>query len=68
MAKKAGDPFMAELWAALVAAKLGPGGHDADWAELPVRLRNRFTRAVRAAMQSPAALGVTPAELGDGAA
>jgi hypothetical protein len=57
---KSDDPFIAELWASLVEAKLAPGGHEGGWADTPVRIRNRFTRAVRQAMQSPAAFAVAP--------
>jgi hypothetical protein len=53
---KAADPFIAEIWNSLLEAKLPPGGHDQDWDEVPVRVRNRFIKAVRQAMQSPAAL------------
>lgn len=55
MAKKAIDPFIGDLWNALVADKLGPGGHQTSWTETPVRIRNRFTRAAREVMGSGAA-------------
>jgi len=55
MPKKATDPFMDNLWSALVADKLGPGGHETGWNETPVRVRNRFIQAVRQVMQSGAA-------------
>jgi hypothetical protein len=55
MPKKATDPFMDNLWSALVADKLGPGGHETGWDETPVRVRNRFIQAVRQVMQSGAA-------------
>ena len=55
MAKKAIDPFIGGLWDSLVADKLGPGGHQTGWTETPVRIRNRFIRAVRHVMQSGAA-------------
>lgn len=58
---KSDDPFIAALWDSLVGAKLGPGSIDKEWSETPVRTRNRFTKAVRQAMQSPAALAVAPA-------
>jgi hypothetical protein len=53
---KAADPFIAAIWESLIAAKLPPGGNDQSWEEVPVRVRNRFIKAVRQAMQSPAAL------------
>jgi len=56
MPKKSTDPFMGGLWNALIADKLGPGGNQTGWDETPVRVRNRFTRAVRAVLQSGAAL------------
>jgi len=55
MPKKATDPFMCALWNALAADALGPGGQQTGWAETPVRIRNRFTRAVRQVLQSGAA-------------
>jgi hypothetical protein len=55
MAKKSTDPFMSDLWSALVSDKLGPGGHQTGWTETPVRVRNRFIQAVRQVMQSGAA-------------
>jgi hypothetical protein len=57
---KATDPFISELWAALLAAKLPAGGHDTDWAETSTRIRNRFAKAVRQAMQSGAAFRAIP--------
>jgi hypothetical protein len=33
--------FMGDLWAALVADKLGPGGHETAWTETAVRIRNQ---------------------------
>jgi len=59
MPKKREDPFIAELWSELIAAKLGPTGHGESWADTPVRIRNRFTKAVREAMHSPAALAAS---------
>jgi len=55
MPKKTTDPFIGDIWDALVADKLGPGGQQTGWAETPVRIRNRFTQAVRSVMQSGAA-------------
>jgi len=55
MPKKVTDPFMGGLWDALVAGQLGPAGHQTAWAETPVRVRNRFTAAVRQILQSGAA-------------
>jgi len=55
MPKKLTDPFMGALWSALVADDLGPGGQKTNWAETPVRIRNRFIRAVRPVLQSGAA-------------
>jgi hypothetical protein len=55
MPRKATDPFMGDLWNALIADTLGPGGHRTGWDETPVRIRNRFIRAVRQVMQSGAA-------------
>jgi hypothetical protein len=60
MARKGADPFIVELWNSLVAAKLAPGGHDAPWDDTSVRIRNRFAKAVREAMQSPAAFRIAP--------
>jgi hypothetical protein len=60
MAKKATDPFISELWTALQEEKLPPAGHDTDWAETTTRIRNRFAKAVRQAMQSGAAFGAIP--------
>lgn len=65
MPKKATDPFMDELWSALVADKLGPGGHETGWAETPVRVRNRFIQAVRQVMQSGAAFQASTAVGGE---
>ena len=64
MPKKSSDPFMAELWTALIADKLGPGGHEAGWAETPVRIRNRFIRAVRQVLGSGAAFQASVSEIG----
>jgi hypothetical protein len=58
---KSEDPFIVELWDHLVGAKLGPGGNAEAWSETPVRTRNRFAKAVRRAMQSPAAFRIAPA-------
>jgi hypothetical protein len=55
MAKKSTDPFMGDLWDALVSDKLGPAGHETNWGETPVRVRNRFIQAVRHVLQSGAA-------------
>src|SRR4051812_46469910 len=55
MAKKSSDPFMSNLWSALIADNLGPGGNQTGWAETPVRIRNRFIQAVRQVLQSGAA-------------
>jgi hypothetical protein len=63
MPKKSSDPFMAGLWAALVADKLGPGGNETEWAETPVRIRNRFIRAVRQVLQSGAAFAASTIEI-----
>ena len=63
MPKKSIDPFMTGLWDALIADKLGPGGHETGWDETPVRIRNRFTRAVRAVLQSGAALQASAFEM-----
>lgn len=61
MPKKSTDPFMAGLWAALIADNLGPGGNQTGWDETPVRIRNRFIRAVRAVLQSGAAFAASAA-------
>jgi len=63
MPKKSTDPFMAGLWEALIADKLGPGGNQSGWDETPVRIRNRFIRAVRAVLQSGAAFQASAMEL-----
>ena len=63
MPKKSSDPFMAGLWTALIADQLGPGGHQAGWAETPVRIRNRFIRAVRQVLQSGAAFAASTIEI-----
>lgn len=63
MPKKSTDPFMAGLWEALIADKLGPGGNETDWDETPVRIRNRFIRAVRQVLQSGAAFAASAVEL-----
>lgn len=60
MAKKATDPFMAELWSAMLEEKLPPGGHETSWGVTSTRIRNRFAKAVRQAMQSGAAFGAIP--------
>jgi hypothetical protein len=57
---KSTDPFIAELWAALLAEKLPAGGHETSWAETSTRIRNRFAKAVRQAMQSGAAFSAIP--------
>jgi len=63
MAKKSTDPFMAALWEALVADKLGPGGHETSWDETNVRIRNRFIKAVRQVLQSGAAFQASAIEM-----
>ncbi len=65
MPKKTTDPFMGDLWDALIADKLGPAGHETGWAETPVRIRNRFVRAVRQVMQSGAAFSASAAVGGE---
>ncbi|MDQ7246200.1 hypothetical protein [Dongia sedimenti] len=60
MAKKATDPFMAALWSAMLEEKLPPGGHETSWGVTSPRIRNRFAKAVRQAMQSGAAFGAIP--------
>jgi hypothetical protein len=60
MAKKATDPFIAGLWSALLEEKLPPGGHETSWGVTSTRIRNRFAKAVRQAMQSGAAFGAIP--------
>jgi hypothetical protein len=57
---KSTDPFIAALWAALLEAKLPAGGHATSWAETSTRIRNRFAKAVRQAMQSGAAFSAIP--------
>lgn len=57
---KSSDPFIAELWTALQQAKLAPEGHDTPWPETSTRVRNRFAKAVRQAMQSGAAFRAIP--------
>jgi hypothetical protein len=57
---KSDDPFITALWDSLIGAKLGPAGNAENWSETPVRTRNRFAKAVRQAMQSPAAFRVAP--------
>ncbi|MDQ7248201.1 hypothetical protein [Dongia sedimenti] len=59
MPKKSTDPFMDALWSALIADELGPAGNRTGWAETPVRIRNRFIRAVRPVLQSGAAFQVS---------
>ncbi len=61
MAKKATDPFMAALWSAMLEEKLPPGGHETSWGVTSTRIRNRFAKAVRQAMQSGAAFSAIPA-------
>lgn len=68
MPKKATDPFMAGLWNALVADALGPASHATGWDETPVRIRNRFTRAVRQVLQSGAAFQASALGLHEGPA
>ena len=63
MPKKATDPFMGGLWDALVADQLGPGGNQTEWAETPVRVRNRFIAAVRQILQSGAAFEASMMEI-----
>jgi hypothetical protein len=60
VAKKATDPFMATLWSAMLEEKLPPGGHETSWGVTSPRIRNRFAKAVRQAMQSGAAFGAVP--------
>jgi hypothetical protein len=60
MAKKVTDPFIAELWSAMLEEKLPPGGHETSWGVTSTRIRNRFAKAVRQAMQSGAAFGAIP--------
>ncbi len=60
MAKKATDPFISELWSAMLEEKLPPGGHETSWGVTSTRIRNRFAKAVRQAMQSGAAFGAIP--------
>jgi hypothetical protein len=62
MPKKSTDPFMSGLWTALVADHLGPGGNQTGWDETPVRIRNRFIRAVRPVLQSGAAFQASAME------
>ena len=57
---KATDPFISELWAALLVEKLPPAGHGTSWTETTARIRNRFAKAVRQAMQSGAAFSAIP--------
>jgi len=59
MPKKSTDPFMGGLWEALIADKLGPGGSTSSWDETPVRIRNRFIKAVRQVLQSGAAFAAS---------
>src|SRR5689334_16282916 len=63
MPKKSTDPFMGGLWEALIADKLGPGGNETGWDETPVRIRNRFIKAVRQVMQSGAAFAASTMEV-----
>ncbi len=60
MAKKATDPFISELWSAMLEEKLPPGGHETSWGVTSTRIRNRFAKAVRQAMQSGAAFAAIP--------
>lgn len=62
MPKKATDPFMATLWSAMLEEKLPPGGHETSWGVTSPRIRNRFIRAVRQAMQTGAAFQASTAE------
>jgi hypothetical protein len=55
MPKKSTDPFMAALWSAMLEEKLPPGGHETSWGVTSPRIRNRFIRAARQAMQTGAA-------------
>jgi trehalose utilization protein len=57
---KSTDPFMAALWSAMLEEKLPPGGHETSWGVTSTRIRNRFTKAVRQAMQSGAAFSAIP--------
>jgi hypothetical protein len=57
---KSTDPFIATLWAALLEEKLPAGGHETSWTETSTRIRNRFAKAVRQAMQSGAAFSAIP--------
>jgi hypothetical protein len=59
MPKKSTDPFMGGLWEALIEDKLGPGGNETRWDETPVRIRNRFIKAVRQVLQSGAAFAAS---------
>jgi hypothetical protein len=63
MPKKSTDPFMSALWSALIADDLGPGGSRTGWDETPVKIRNRFIRAVRPVLQSGAAFQASALEL-----
>ena len=60
MAKKATDPFIAQLWSAMLEERLPPGGHETSWGVTSTRIQNRFAKAVRQAMQSGAAFGAIP--------
>jgi len=60
MAKKATDPFISALWSAMLEEKLPPGGHETSWGVTSTRIRNRFAKAVRQAMQSGAAFSAIP--------
>ncbi len=60
--KKTTDPFMATLWSAMLEEKLPPGGHETSWGVTSPRIRNRFIRAVRDAMQTGAALQASMVE------
>jgi len=62
MAKKTTDPFMATLWSGMLEEKLPPGGHETSWGVTSPRIRNRFIRAVRQAMQSGAAFQASAME------
>ena len=66
MAKKTTDPFMAALWSALIADKLGPAGHETAWDETPVRIRNISTTGAMIECSAPLRVGAEPLlDLGD---
>jgi hypothetical protein len=60
MAKKSTDPFISALWSAMLEEKLPPGGNETSWGVTSTRIRNRFAKAVRQAMQSGAAFSAIP--------